>query len=233
LLFAGTELGVFVSFDAGDHWESLQLNLPPVSVRDVAIKGDDLVVGTHGRGFWVIDGINALRQITPDLAARDAFLFAPGPALLIPPPEENGTPQPRDEPLALNRPHGALIDYYLGRPASGPVTLEVLDASGQLVRRWSSEDRPAAVDPDTLNVPAFWRRPPEPLASAAGMHRWVWDLRGTPPPPPSGTGRPGAPGGYGRRPQAPLVTPGAFTVKLTANGKSYAQPLNVEADPRR
>jgi photosystem II stability/assembly factor-like uncharacterized protein len=233
LLFAGTELGVFVSFDEGDRWESLQLNLPAVSVRDIAIKGDDLVVATHGRGFWIIDGIAALRQITPDLLGRDMFLFAPGPALRVPPPAENGTPQPRDEPLTENRPYGALIDYYVGERANGPVTLEILDAAGAVLQRWSSEDRPAPIDPDTLNVPAFWRRPAEPLSAAVGMHRWVWDLRGLPPPPPGGAARPAGAGGYGRRPEAPLVAPGAFTVKLTANGKSHTQPLMVEADPRK
>src|SRR5262249_24258032 len=113
LLFAGTELGVFISFDDGDHWQSLQLNLPATSMRDLAIHGDDLIVATHGRGFWVLDNITALRQIDDDVAGSNAFLFKPAAAIEMPAGSENGTPQPRDEPLADNPPNGAIIDYYL------------------------------------------------------------------------------------------------------------------------
>ena len=233
LLFAGTELAVFVSFDEGDHWQSLQLNLPPVSVRDIAVHRDDLVVATHGRGFWVIDGIAALRQAGDDVTKGPAFLYAPPDAFLVPPPNENGTPQPRDEPLAENRPYGALIDYYI-REAAGPVTMEILDAAGTTVRRWSSEDRTPPVDPDTLNIPAFWRPPVAPLPSSPGMHRWVWDLRGTPAARPQGSGGapPGAGGGFGGRGAAPLVIPGSYRVRLGAGGRSFEQPLVVRADPR-
>ena len=224
LLFAGTELGVFVSFDDGDHWQSLQLNLPPCSMRDLAIHEDDLIVATHGRGFWVLDNITPLRQITSDVTKADAYLFRPANAINMPPGSEYGTPQPRDEPLAENPPYGAMIDYYLRSAASGPVTLEILDAGGESIRRYSSEDRPPAVDPDTLNVPAFWRRTPHPLSSAAGMHRWVWDLRPTPT---------GGSGTRGNRSEA-TVLPGVYTVKLTVGGKGSAlsQPLVVKMDPR-
>src|SRR5437870_12376572 len=122
LLFAGTERALFVSFDDGDHWQSLQLNLPPASMRDFSIHDDDLIVATHGRGFWVLDDITALRQITDEIARAEAFLFRPAEAINLPQGSENGTPQPRDEPLAENPPHGAIIDYYLKSETTVPVT---------------------------------------------------------------------------------------------------------------
>ena len=231
LLFAGTELGVFVSFDDGDRWQSLQLNLPPCSMRDLVVHGDDLIVATHGRGFWVLDNITPLRQIGGLAANVDAYLFRPADAINMAPGSEYGTPKPRDEPLAENPPDGAMIDYYLKSAASGPVTLEIIDAGGELVRRYSSDDRPPEVNPELLNVPAFWRRTPEPLSVAAGMHRWVWDLR----PAPTGSGgrRGGGAGGFGRGGEA-RVLPGVYTVKLTVGGKASAQPqpLVVKMDPR-
>ncbi|HVS82894.1 MAG TPA: hypothetical protein VHE60_14285 [Pyrinomonadaceae bacterium] len=232
LLFAGTERAVFVSFDDGDHWQSLQLNLPPASMRDLAIHEDDLIVATHGRGFWVLDDISALRQINDDVSKADAFLFRPAEALNITPGSDNGTPMPRDEPLAENPPYGALIDYYLKSNANGPVTLEILDPSGDVIRRYSNDDKNPPVNPDTLNIPAFWVRTPEPLSAAAGMHRWIWDLRPTPPQRPAGGGGGGGGGGgFGGR-GASAVLPGAYTVKLTVGGKSYTQPLVVKMDPR-
>src|SRR5580693_1185773 len=176
LLFAGTELGVFVSFDDGDDWQSLQLNLPPASARDIAVHENDLIVATHGRGFWVVDDISVLRQITGNVASSDAFLFKPADAIEMPAGTENGTPLPKDEPFAENAPAGAAIDYYLKSEAAGPVTIEILDARGESVRRESSADRPAPVNPETLDFPAFWRPAVKPLAGEAGMHRWIWDL---------------------------------------------------------
>jgi photosystem II stability/assembly factor-like uncharacterized protein len=233
LLFAGTELGVYVSFDDGDHWQSLQLNLPPVSMRDLAIHEDDLIVATHGRGFWVLDNITPLRQISDDIAKADAYLFRPAAAINMTPGSENGTPLPRDEALAENPPNGAIIDYYLKSAASGPVTLEILDPSGETVRRYSSDDKTTPVNPDTLNIPAFWVPAPKSLPSVAGMHRWVWDLRPTPPPPRAGggAGGGGGGGGFGGR-GGSLALPGMYTVKLTIAGKSYTQPLRVRMDPR-
>ncbi len=233
VLFAGTELGVFVSFDDGDHWRSLQLNLPPVSVRDLVVHDDDLIVATHGRGFWIIDSITALRQVDSDTARADAVLFRPGDAVAMPPPSENGTPQPRDEPLADNRPYGALIDYYLREPASGTVLLEILDPAGDVVRRFSSADSVVPVDPNTLNVPAFWRPTPPALFSGAGQHRWVWDLRRQPRPAPARGAGGAASAGPPMGPRGgALVLPGLYTVKLTVNGKTYTQPLRVRRDPR-
>jgi photosystem II stability/assembly factor-like uncharacterized protein len=234
LLFAGTELGVFVSFDDGDQWHSLQLNLPPVSVRDIAVHDDDLIVATHGRGFWVIDSMTALRQVE-EAGGGGAFLFRPGDAIETPPPNENGTPQPRDEPLAENRPYGALIDYYIATAPQGEVTLEILDPAGQVARSWSSAEKPRPVNPDTLNIPAFWRPTPEPLSAAPGMHRWTWDLRVTPAGG-RGGGRGGAAGqagmGGGGRGGAALALPGRYTVRLTVDGRVLVQPLDVRPDPR-
>ena len=229
LLFTGTERSVFVSFDDGDHWQSLQQNLPAASMRDLAIHDDDLIVATHGRGFWVIDNISALRQISDDVARANAYLFEPAEAILLIAGSDNGTPMPRDEPLAENPPYGATIDYYLKANVSGPLTLEVLDPAGEVVRKYSNEDKPPAVNLDTLNIPAYWVRTPEPLSTSAGMHRWVWDLRPTPPVRPAGAG---GGGGFGGRGGAPLVLPGMYTVKLSVGGKSYVQPLLVKMDPR-
>jgi hypothetical protein len=134
---------------------------------------------------------------------------------------------PRDEPIAENPPFGAAIDYYLKSNASGPVTIEIVDPAGEVVRRYSSEDKPAAVNVETLNIPAYWVRTSESLSTTAGMHRWIWDLRPTPAPRPAGGGG----GGFGRG-GASLVLPGRYTVKLTVGGKSLTQPLIVRADPR-
>ena len=227
LLFAGTELGVYVSFDAGDRWQSLQLNLPPVSMRDLDVHGDDLLVATHGRGFWVLDDIAPLRQITDEVARASVHLFRPADAIATPPPNEGGTPQPRDEPFAENPPYGAYIDYYLKADVAGPVTLDILDPAGEVIRSYSSADHPAPVDPDTLNIPAFWRPTPDVLSAKAGMHRWIWDLRPTAPP---RRGGPGGGGGFFRG--APVVVPGTYTARLTVGGQRYTQPIVVERDPR-
>ncbi len=224
LLFTGTERAVFVSFDDGDRWQSLQQNLPPASMRDLAIHGDDLIVATHGRGFWMIDNINVLRQISADVAKGGAYLFQPANAILLTQGSDNGTPMPRDEPLAENAPYGAMIDYYLKSNASGPLTIEILDPAGEVIRKYSSDDKGPQVNPETLNIPAYWVRPFEPLSTAAGMHRWIWDLRPTSPPRPAGGG--------GGRGGAATVLPGTYTVKLSVAGKSYTQPLTVKLDPR-
>jgi photosystem II stability/assembly factor-like uncharacterized protein len=229
LLFSGTERAVFVSFDDGDHWQSLQQNLPPASMRDLAIHDDDLIVATHGRGFWVIDDITALRQIDDDIAKVNAHLFQPADAFLLTPGSDNGTPMPRDEPLAENAPYGAIIDYYLKTSGTNAVNLEILDPAGEVIRKFSSEDKPPVLNPDTLNIPAYWVRPFEALPKAPGMHRWIWDLRPTPPPRPAGGG---GGGGFGGRAGAPVVLPGMYTVKLSVGGKSYSQPLLVKMDPR-
>jgi photosystem II stability/assembly factor-like uncharacterized protein len=233
LLVAGTERAVFVSFDDGDHWQSLQLNLPPASMRDLAFHDNDLIVATHGRGFWVLDNIGALRQLSPAMGREDAILFQPSEAIEILTSSDNGTPQPRDEPLADNPPVGAIIDYYLRRNASGPVTLEIVDPAGETVRKYSSDDKFPPADPDKLSFPPFWARTSEPLPAGAGMHRWVWDFRPTPPQRPAGGPGGGGGGGggfFGRGGQ--LALPGTYTVRLTVAGKSQTAPLVVKPDPR-
>ena len=230
LLFSGTERAVLVSFDDGDHWQSLQQNLPPASMRDLAVHGDDLIVATHGRGFWIIDNITVLRQISADVTKGSAYLFQPANAILLTQGSDNGTPMPRDEPLAENAPYGAMIDYYLKSDASDPLTIEILDPAGEVIRKYSSKDKGPPVNLETLNIPAYWVRPFEPPSTAAGMHRWIWDLRPTPLPRPAGGGGGGGFGG-GCGGAAPVL-PGAYTVRLSVGGKSYTQPLIVKMDPR-
>jgi hypothetical protein len=226
LLFAGSELAVYVSWDDGDHWQPLQLNLPHTSMRDLEVKDNDLVVATHGRGFWVLDDITPLRQLTRDVFRDAAYLFDPQPAYVLAPASENGTPQPRDEPVIENAPYGAILDYYIDR-AGGPVTLEILNPARDVIRKYTSDDKPNVVDPNTLDIPASWVKTPPVLSAAKGMHRWLWDLRPTPPAPSNGGG-----GGGGFRRGAGVVLPGTYTVRLTQGGKTYARQLVVKPDPR-
>jgi photosystem II stability/assembly factor-like uncharacterized protein len=233
MLVAGTELGVFLSFNDGDTWQSLQLNLPPSSMRDLVFHDNDLIVATHGRSVWVLDDISVLRQADADVANAAAHLFKPADAIILPANTDDGTPTQKDEPEAENPPTGAILDYYLKSAAAGPVTIEVLNASGTAIRHYSSADPAPPVNVNTLAVNAVWQRPLEPPSAAAGMHRFVWDLR---PEPPAGGrgrgGRGGGGGGGGGRGGLPPVAAGSYSVKLTVNGQSYTQPLTVKPDPR-
>ena len=229
LLVAGTELAVFISFNDGDDWQSLQLNLPPTSNRDLAFKDNDLIVATHGRGFWILDDISALRQ-AGTVGTAEAHLFKPADAFILPTPTDDGTPTQKDEPWAENPPTGAIIDYYLKNAATGPVVLEVLNSGGTVVRRYASTDAVTPIDPNTLVTNAVWQRPQESLGTSAGLHRFVWDFR---PQPPAGGGRGGRGGGGGGRGGAPPVSPASYSVRLTVNGQTYTQPLVVKADPRK
>ncbi|MBZ5583487.1 MAG: glycoside hydrolase [Acidobacteriia bacterium] len=232
LLFAGSENQVYVSFDEGDHWQSLRLNMPASSIRDLAIKDDDLIAATHGRGFWILDDITPLRQLNAQIAGAPAFLFKPQDAIRVRWNMNTDTPLPPDEPAGQNPPDGAILDYYLASAASAPVTLEILDGAGALVRRYSSAD-PLDPIPANLNIPTYWVRPPRSLSAAPGMHRWLWDMHYTP--------LSGGRGGYGMQAivhDTPLGTtsiwaaPGPYTVRLTVDGRNYAQPLTVKMDPR-
>src|SRR5262249_36536984 len=136
VLFSRTELGAWGAFDDGDHWQSLQLNLPPASARDLAIHGDNFILGAHGRGFSILDDMSCLRQMDDEVARSNAYLFRPAEAINVAAGGEFGTPQPRDEPLAMNPPSGAIIDYYLGPGQTGPVTLEIWDPAGEMIRRY-------------------------------------------------------------------------------------------------
>jgi photosystem II stability/assembly factor-like uncharacterized protein len=235
LLFAGTENSVWVSFDDGDHWQSLQLNLPHTSMRDLWIHENDLIVATHGRSFWILDDIAPLREASPSAVSEPAHLFAPAPAWRIQRDTNTDTPLPPDEPAAANPPDGAVLDYYLAHPASSPVTIEVRDARGELVRRFSSTDKPDISDPDLQKqlIPLYWIRPAKTLPADAGMHRWVWHLHYTPPVaarheyPISAI-----PGDTPRFPLGPTALPGQYSVRLTVDGKTYTAPLTVKMDPR-
>jgi photosystem II stability/assembly factor-like uncharacterized protein len=232
LLFAGTELAVYVSFDDGDHWRPLRLNMPPISVRDLVIHGNDLVVGTHGRGFWILDDIAPLRQLSGEIAASDAHLFRPSAAYRVRRNQNTDTPLPPEEPAGQNPPDGAIFYYSLKSASPTPVTLEVFDAAKNLVRRYSSDDKAEPIDP-LLTAPTYWVRPPATLPSDAGMHRFVWDLHY--PPPDALRHEYPISAIYRDTPRYPLgavVTPGQYTLKLTAGGKSYTQPLTVKMDPR-
>lgn len=232
LLIAGTEQAVWFSVDDGDHWNSLQLNLPKTSMRDLVIHGDDVVLGTHGRSLWILDDISPLRQLSEAAAAQPAYLFAPAPAYQVPRDTNTDTPLPPETAAGRNPPNGAIIDYYLKVPATGAVTLAIYDASGKLVRQFASTDKPVAANPDELNVPVYWLKRPSTLATRAGMHRFVWDLHY---PTPAGPGRPpiaAVPHATPLGPLGPAALPGQYTVKLTVNGHTLAQPLTVTVDPR-
>lgn len=232
LLFAGTERAVYVSFDDGDNWQPLRLNMPATSVRDLLVKDDDLVAATHGRGFWILDNLTPLRQFDARVASSSVFLFRPQTALRVRWNTNPDTPLPPDVPAGENPPDGAVIDYYLSESASVPVTLEIRDSGGQVVRRYSSADHVPPLDP-TLNIPAYWVRPPQTLSTEAGTHRFLWDMHYQPVPgikpdyPIAAVYRNTAPDIT-----APWVMPGQYTVVLTVNGKPYTQPLNVKMDPR-
>jgi photosystem II stability/assembly factor-like uncharacterized protein len=231
LLFAGSETQVYVSFDDGDRWQSLRNNMPATSIRDLVIKDDDLVVGTHGRGFWILDGITALRQIKPDALDGNA-LYKPGPAIRFEWNRNTDTPLPPDEPAGQNPPDGAIVDYYLKQPASGVVTLDVLDGAGKVVRRYASDDKAPEIR-DEGNVPSYWIRPVHVLPATAGLHRFVWDLHYPPPPGvPRGFPIAATPHDTAPDPKGPWVVPGTYTLKLTVNGQSHTQPLVVRMDPR-
>ncbi len=232
LLFAGTERAVYVSFDDGDHWQSLRLNMPVTSVRDLIIKGDDLAVATHGRGFWILDDITPLRQLDAKTVSSEAVLFQPQVAVRVRWDMNPDTPLPPDFPAGENPPDGAVLDYYLLSAPSAPVTLEIQDSAGKVVRRFSSADPIEPIDPKP-SIPAYWIRAPRGLSSAAGMHRFLWDMH-LPPVPGVKPQYPIAAVPHETAPQAtsPWVMPGKYTVVLSANGKTYSQPLTIQMDPR-
>lgn len=219
LLYAGTERHVYVSFDDGAQWQSLQLNLPVASMRDIVFNGNDIILGTHGRGIWILDNASSLRQIDSQVAHSEAYLFKPAVAYRTRPGSDEGTPLPPEEPTMPNPPNGAMIDYYIGM-AKTPVVISITDASGRLVREWSSAQKPRTVNPKSLDIPMYWVHPQLPPSAQRGSHRWIWDFRYT------GTGA----GRFGRA-EGPLAPPGRYAVHLRVDGKTYAQPLTLQRDP--
>jgi photosystem II stability/assembly factor-like uncharacterized protein len=235
LLYAGTETAVWVSFDDGGHWQSLQLNLPHTSMRDLMVQGNDVIVATHGRGFWILDDVTPLRQMTAEVAASDAFLFRPADAIRVRRSLNTDTPLPADEPAGENPPDGAIIDYLLGPGVTGPVTLEIVDAAEHLVRRYSSTDAPwiTSEELEKQTIPPYWVKMPETLRGDAGMHRWVWDLHYAEPLAIEHQYPIAAvPHRTPRSPLGPHALPGTYTVRLTAGARTLTAPLAVTIDPR-
>ncbi|MGE5083504.1 MAG: WD40/YVTN/BNR-like repeat-containing protein [Acidobacteriota bacterium] len=233
LLFAGTENSVWVSFDDGDHWQPLQLNLPRTSMRDLWIKDDDLIVATHGRSFWILDDIAPLREIAAGVN-NSAHLYGPAAAYRIQRDTYTDTPMPPDEPAGANPPDGAILDYFLPSAAKS-VAIEILDGKGQVLRRYANTDKPEATEQELREqlIPLYWVRPPHPLSTLPGMHRWVWDLHYTAPEsmrhdyPISAV-----PHDTPRYPLGPNALPGTYTVRLSVDGRTSTAPLTVKMDPR-
>ena len=217
LLYAGTDWGVFVSFDDGDNWQSLQLNLPTASVRDIVFRDGDLVVGTHGRAIWILDHPALLRQRQMLHGGTHAVLFAPDPAVIFLRAGtfgfglfDEGTPLPPEEPQGQNPPFGAIIDYYLWA-VTAPVDLSVFDSKGHLMRHFSSQDKPATIDTEKLDIPAYWVRPSQSLSAEDGGHRWAWDFR---------TDK-----GF-------IAPPGHYRIQMKIGPHLFNQPLLLRRDPR-
>ncbi len=249
LLYAATELRVYVSFDDGEHWQPLQLNMPVTSVRDIVVHGDDLAVATYGRGFWVLDQMAMLRQVAADgkrIEGDKAHLFAPGETMAIHNGSMNGTPLPHEEPQELNPPAGVVVYYWLKDVSAGPLKIELVDAQNT-VRACLASDTPVKpVDTEAINVQAIWEQPAPPPAAAAGTHRVALNIRQVrgfggggrrPEPPPADACNP--PGSHpAEAPQprrgrpAPGLQPGDYTVRLTVDGQTYTQPVNIKPDPR-
>ena len=244
LLFCGTEGAMFVSFDAGDHWQSLQLNLPASSMRDLWVHGEDLVLGTYGRALWILDAITPLRQLDSGAPRAAVRLFEPAPAIRARWDVNGDTPLPIEVPTAPNPPEGAIVDYWLPAIPAGEITLTITDARGSVVRTLTSAPPPAA----TLlaNVPDYWFAPPPVLTKNRGLNRIAWNLR-FPNPKILPFGYFGGlldfveytladhaiPGRTPRdQPEGPLVVPGRYTVELSAGGKRERQTLVVRSDPR-
>ena len=215
LLYAGTETGIYVSFDGGANWQSLQLNLPNSPIHDLIVKNDDLVVATHGRSFWILDDLTPLRAASTQ-AATEAVLYKPRLTYRLRWPDFFE----RRQPVGDNPPTGAIVYYYFPTAPKGVVTLEFLDASGKVVRRYSNEEKKEA------ETPPEWpdQTPPdEKIPAEVGVNRFAWDLRLQGPTPLAG--EPGAE----FRNRGPMVPPGAYQVRLTAEGKSYTAPLELKA----
>jgi hypothetical protein len=229
LLYAGSERAVYVSFDDGEHWQSLRLNMPATSIRDLVIKDDDLVVGTHGRSFWILDDVTPLRQLSASLTGQPVILYKPQQAWRLRFSTYPDTPIPPDEPMGQNPPDGAIINYYLASNASN-VKLEILDAKGKLIRTYTSSDKPYTKPAD--NVPDYWVRPQQVLPATAGSQRFTWDMRYDPLDLPASYPISAVPHNTVPEPTAPFAMPGIYTARLTVDGKVQEQTFLLKMDPR-
>jgi photosystem II stability/assembly factor-like uncharacterized protein len=253
LLYAATELRVYVSFNDGNQWQPLELNMPVTSVRDIVVHGDDLAVATYGRGFWVLDQMTALRQIAAkgkEIESAKAYLFTPGEAWAIHNGSQNGTPLPHEEPQEVNPPAGVLAYYWLKSAPAGALKVELLDSTGKVAVCEASDTPIKPVDTEAINVQAIWEQPTPPPSATAGLHRIALNIapqrgfggggrRGvTPPPPidachPAGTPVPRTEDNPQRRGRGTTgLQPGEYTVKLTVDGQTYTQAVTIKADPR-
>jgi photosystem II stability/assembly factor-like uncharacterized protein len=236
LLYAGTEKGVYVSFDDGDHWQTLRLNMPVVAIHDLAVEQDDLVAATYGRSFWILDDVTPLRQMESWRATKVAHLFAPRTAIRVRRDENQDTPLPPEVPAGKNPPDGAILNYSLAGKVPGELKLEIYDSNGKLVRRYSSADTPKKPE-ETPFVAEYWLARPEALSKEAGMHRFVWNLRYADPEAmhvqsPYNYPIAAIVGSTPLPPQGPLVLPGKYEVRLDVGEKVLRQPLEVKMDPR-
>lgn len=229
LLFAGTEREVYFSIDDGANWQSLRMNMPATSIRDLVIHEDDLVIGTHGRSIWIMDNINPLREL---VNSGQTHLVKPPVATRVRDNMFLDTPILPEEPTGKNPPDGAILDYTLAQTAN-EVVLQIVGADGSIIRTYSSKDKPEVLDTTSMQYPTYWFRPTQKVSTTAGHHRFIWDLKYAPPV--------GAPRQHSisavyqntpTSPQGPLVTPGSYTVRLVVDGKSMEQPLEVKMDPR-
>ncbi|HEY6808139.1 MAG TPA: hypothetical protein VI160_05060, partial [Gemmatimonadales bacterium] len=234
LLFAGTESSMYVSFDDGDHWQSLMLNLPNTSYRDIVVKDNDLVVATYGRSIWILDDISPLREMTPELAGLAAHLFKPGDAIRVRRDVNGDTPLQAETPHAENPPLGAVIYYSLTAAPHGDITLDILDAGGTVVRHLSSAPIPPLSDPPAPVAP-WWLEEPKPLPTAVGLNRVNWNIRYDNPPAFNHNYAQvmgAVPHETPYTPEGPIALPGVYTARLTVDGKSYTQTFTVRNDPR-
>jgi len=244
LLYAGTDTGVFISWDDGDHWQPFSLNLPPTPITDLTVHGNDLAISTFGRGLWILDDVSALREFTPEVANGKTHLFSPADAIRVRWDNYQDTPYPPETPAGQNPPDGAIIDYYLNGPATSELTLTIYDDRNNQIAQFSSTPKPVDLPP--ANVPEYWFASPTALTKDAGVNRFAWNLR-YPPPATLPYGYYGnllqyteytladhaIPGETPReQPQGPFVAPGKYTVELRYQGQSLRQPLTVLPDPR-
>ena len=244
LLYAGTDSGVFVSWDDGDHWQSLQLNLPATPLTDLQVHANDLVISTFGRALWILDDVTPLREISPQIAASDVHLFRPATAMRVRWDNYQDTPYPVETPAGQNPPDGAILDYFLKAPPKDELTLTIYDDKGGEVAQFSSDAKPPDILP--ANAPNYWFALAVALPKAAGVNRFAWNLR-YPPPLSLPYGYYGELLDYAEytladhaitgqtprvQPQGPLVVPGNYTLELRAAGQTLRQPLTIELDPR-